>query len=171
MPPLPDWAPENPSPEFIRAARVLKPLPIEELLGGDQGGQGMAAMAESMKRFWPTLYEFFGTLSDEQTERFLSSSEEQPKILIPVKSLTAKQRVALENFFGVYRESVKGSLPQELQGMDDYRVMLYKMGAREDLSNVQVGVVAQGGHAVHILFCITRSDDSQDGSCTAFAQI
>jgi len=27
--PLPEWAPKDPSPEFLRAAKVLKPMPPE----------------------------------------------------------------------------------------------------------------------------------------------
>jgi len=171
LPPLPEWAPENPSPEFLRAARVLKPVPIEEQLGALRGDQAKQALVLRQKRFWPALYEFFGTLSDEQVERFLASREEPLKILIPVKSLTTKQRAALDNWFEIYHKVNEGTMSPELKFLEDYRVGLYKLGANQDLSNVKVGFVAQGGHAVHILFCITRPDGSQDGACTQFAEM
>ncbi|UCC69063.1 MAG: hypothetical protein JSV79_03860, partial [Armatimonadota bacterium] len=96
--PLPDWAPKNPSPEFLRALSVLKPIPLEELTRG--GGSGPAAEAQALRHrlMWPAAYEFFGTLSDEQIQRFLSSREEEKKILIPMQSLTPKQRRAFDTW-------------------------------------------------------------------------
>lgn len=47
---LPDWAPKNPSPEFLRAAKVLKPLPE------DAGGGGSPLTV--------AFHEMFGALTD-----------------------------------------------------------------------------------------------------------
>ncbi|NIM07263.1 MAG: hypothetical protein GTN69_08645 [Armatimonadetes bacterium] len=163
---LPEWTPEDPSPEFLRAAKVLKPLPPEMFQGMAQGNKAMETMLARMHEFWPALYELFGTLTDEQIEKFLSAKE----IRIPFKSLTAKQSAALDNWFAKYREAMQG-LPPELKLMEDYKIQLYREGADEDFSNVKVGFAAQQGHMVHIQFWIRKSDGSEDGPCTAFAQI
>ena len=63
---------------------------------------------------------------------------------------------------------MKGSGPETA----DYQIMLYKMGAKEDLSNVRVGFQAQEGHMVHIAFWITPSGGKEVGPiCTWFAEL
>ena len=60
---LPEWAPENPSPEFLRAAKVLKPMPEESFNSPED-----RAEAVTWLRYQQTLaagFEFFGTLTDE----------------------------------------------------------------------------------------------------------
>ena len=54
--PLPEWAPKNPSPEFMRAAKVLKPMPHE--------------LAQNNYPTLPSVWEFFGSLSDDQIREF-----------------------------------------------------------------------------------------------------
>ncbi len=53
----------------------------------------------------------------------------------------------------------------------DYLIILYKMGAKEDLSNVRVGFRAHEGHLVHITFWVTPPGGKEDYVCTMFAQI
>ena len=161
--PLPEWAPENPSPEFMRAAMVLTPLPAEYGQGSARGNPTAQAWYTRYRRTYVPSYEFFGTLSDQQIERFLS----QKKLLIRVPSLTTKQRAALDKWFELRREAMKGLGAES----EDFLVKLFKLGAGEDLSNVEVGFIASGGHAVHVLFCVTRSDGTRDGICTHFAVI
>ncbi len=160
--PLPEWAPENPSPEFVRAARVLKPIPQERLHAASEGDLAVQAQMQRYRLTYPATYEFFGTLSDEQIERFLGSKKKQ--IRIPVRSLTEAQRAALDNWFEVWREAL---------GEDhDHRVTLFKLGAKENLSNVDVGFWALGGHSVHIWFWVVEEDGSTGGSSSSyFAQI
>jgi len=137
--PLPEWAPENPSPEFLRAAKVLKPA--------------VQATLARFRRTWTAGYEFFGAMTDEQIDRFVSTKE----VRIPVRSLTAKQRAALDNYLNVWREAMSGTG----LGADDLLVILYKDGAREDLSNVGVGFVWGGTEqdpSVNLQFWITRPD-------------
>jgi hypothetical protein len=159
--PLPEWAPKNPSPEFLRAARVLKPIPPEEIAGSN--------LTEAMKARYGRLvcgaaYEFFGTLTDEQIHRFLATKE----IRIRVRDLTKPQRAALDAWFEAYREFGAGGPPEA----SDYLIMLYKMGAREDLSNVRVGFQALvGGHAVHIAFWVTPPAKKETWINTHVAQI
>jgi hypothetical protein len=143
--PLPDWAPKNPSPEFMRAWKVLKPSPPDAFNEFAKSDPAKFALAKRTSRTWAAAYEFFGTLADEQMRRFLSARE----IRMPVKSLTVKQRAALDNWFETWRKVMKdnGSVP------DDLLVLLFKMGARQDLSNVDVGFTAQNeAHRVHIIF-------------------
>jgi predicted small lipoprotein YifL len=163
--PLPEWAPKNPSPEFLRAARVLKPMPEEMLRGMFHGATFGGAVTQRYSLTFPAAYEFFGTLSDEQIGRFLSSKEEKRKILIMVKSLSAKQQAALEEWYRLWHAS--GIAPDE---PDDYRVFLYRNGAEENLSNARVGFVAQG-KAVHVLLCVMRSKGHNDGVCAHFAML
>ncbi len=47
MVPLPEWAPKDPSAEFLRAAKVLKPLPPEML---DAWAKGQPAMQAAVPR-------------------------------------------------------------------------------------------------------------------------
>ena len=152
--PLPEWAPENPSPEFLRAAKVLKPIP-PEMLGafGERAGPAVQATLARFRRTWTAGYEFFGAMTDEQIDRFVSTKE----VRIPVRSLTAKQRAALDNYLNVWREAMSGTG----LGADDLLVILYKDGAREDLSNVGVGFVWGGTEqdpSVNLQFWITRPD-------------
>ena len=92
--PLPEWAPKNPSPEFLRAAKVLRPLPDELIAPGKSGPEKQRSL-----RYYamtaPWAYELFGTLSDKQIQKFMASGE----IRIPIKELTAERRRALDRYF------------------------------------------------------------------------
>ncbi|UCC67630.1 MAG: hypothetical protein JSV79_10995, partial [Armatimonadota bacterium] len=103
--PLPDWAPENPSPEFLRAAKVLKPMPLETLSPGEEAVPGLAAVSARIRETWPAAYGVFGSLTDEQIERFVLTKE----VRMPIKSLTATQREALDTWFQTYRQAMKGA--------------------------------------------------------------
>jgi hypothetical protein len=168
---LPEWAPKNPSPEFVRAARVLKPVPPEMFGGANQSQPAVAAMLQRYSATFPALYEFFGTFTDEQIDRFLSTKT----ILVPVKSLTTSQRTALNNWFEAFRKAMQGGLPQGAPPeMADYLLVLYKAGAKEDLSNVEVGFDAAhlgAGHMVHIYFAVKQPDGKVNDFGTAFATL
>ena len=157
--PLPEWAPENPSPEFLRAARVLKPMPEESFSSPKD-----RAEAVSWLRYQRTLaagFELFGTLTDEQIERFLSARE----IRLPVGSLTEKQRLALDQWLDTWRDAMQGEGPHP-----DWLVLMYKAGAREDLSNVHVGFDCPA-HRVHIRFWITLPNGEVLGLGNGIADI
>ncbi|UCC67671.1 MAG: hypothetical protein JSV79_11200 [Armatimonadota bacterium] len=140
--PLPEWAPENPSPEFLRAARVLKPWPEERPAEEDLAQR---AVEERYRLTLPVAWELFGALTDAQMERFLSTKE----IRLPVKSLSEKQRLTLDRWFDAWRDAMQG------EGQyPDWLVVLYKTGAREDLSNVDVGFDS-AGRRVHICFWVS----------------
>ena len=89
-PVLPEWAPKNPSPEFLRAAQVLKLLPLDIAKSPARTDAENAIRIRGTTIKWTAAYELFGTLSDEQVERFLQS---KPKhLVIPIKQLTQRQR-------------------------------------------------------------------------------
>jgi len=169
--PLPEWAPKNPSPEFLRAAKVLKPMP-DELLQGIVGRSAEGeALLQRYRGTMPASYEFFGTLDDRQIERLRTSHE----IRIPAKALTPKQRAALNHWFEDWRAAMKGMRPE----LEDFLVSIYKIGGREDLSNVDVGFTAVSkegghivaGHLVQIYFWVKQPGGKVIDLGTAFAQI
>jgi len=137
--PLPDWAPKNPSPEFLRAARVLRGVPMDAVARGDMPEQSWRALLGYMRQINPTLWQLFGSLTDAQIDSFLSTK----KIAIPARDLAPKQRAAL----AAVLDANKGS-PIEMSGvgLPDFRTLLYKMGATEDLSNVTVGFTIEGAN-------------------------
>jgi hypothetical protein len=127
--PLPEWAPKHPSPEFLRAARVLKPLPMDLL---QRKGEAIGLSDEMLKRYtrwWAAGYELFGTFGDEQVGRF----RENGTLRLHVRDLTAKQRQAFEAFMDAKDKALAGT------DVSEYRILLYKFGAQKDLSNVDVG--------------------------------
>jgi hypothetical protein len=165
--PLPEWAPKNPSPEFLRAARVLKPLPDELLQpAAGEAPSGINAVLRRYRGTFQASYEFFGALDDRQIERFRATKQ----VRIPVRSLAAKQRAELDHWFESYRTVMRGTGPE----FEDYLTSLYKMGGKKDLSNVDVGFLAPGGtsgHIVHIYFWVRMPDGKVNDFGTAFAQI
>ncbi len=169
--PLPEWAPKSPSPEFLRAARVLKPMP-DELLQGIVGKSAEGeALLQRYRGIMPASYEFFGTLDDRQIERLRTTHE----IRIPAKALTPKQRAALNHWFEDWRAAMKGMRPE----LEDFLVSIYKIGGKEDLSNVDVGFTAVSkegghivaGHLVQIYFWVKQPGGKVIDLGTAFAQI
>jgi hypothetical protein len=146
--PLPDWAPANPSPQFLRAARVLKPIPQEA--PDMEGGRGSLAAKVVWARYLQTLpaaYEFFGTLSDEQIRRFLGAKE----IRLPLRTMPAAQRAVLDGWFEGWQTAFKGT------SNPDWLVVLYKLGAERDLSNVSAGFSVLG-RTVRLWFWVVQPD-------------
>ena len=106
---------------------------------------------------WHTLaYELFGSLTDEQIQRFETAWE----VRVPIKSATKEQRAALDKWF-----QAKGLLSP---GFDPL-VALYERGGKEDLSNVEfgfdhggIGRGTAGTYAVCLGWWIKRPDGSVD---------
>ena len=156
--PLPERAPARPSPEFLRAVWVLNLFPLEPMDPGADPAPGPTVLSARIHSTWPAAYELLGTLSDNQPERFLSTRE----VRIPMKSLNAPQRRALELWFEIYREAMRGTA-QALPAPEGCLVALYKEGAAEDLSNEDVGfstAASEGSHPVHISFWLKRPEDA-----------
>ena len=128
--PLPEWAPKDPSPEFLRAAKVLKPLPAELLQRKGESVGVSDSVLKMYTKWWAAGYDLFGTLSDRQVARVRSTG----LIRLRFASLTPKQRQAFESFMAAKDSALAG-----VSGYTEYRVVLYKFGAKQDLSNVDVG--------------------------------
>ncbi|UCC67631.1 MAG: hypothetical protein JSV79_11000 [Armatimonadota bacterium] len=139
--PLPDWAPEDPSPEFLRAAKVLRGVPMDAVGRGDLPEQSWRALLAYMKRVNPTLWRLFGSLSDAQIDSFLAAK----RIAIAVPDLTPGQMAALDAVL----DANKGN-EMEMEGVTvpDFRTLLYKMGAAEDLSDVTIGFTIEGANTL-----------------------
>jgi len=156
---LPEWAPEDPSPEFLRAAQVLKPLPASA--DADYSAGEIMKRRATARVAGPALFELFGSLTDEQLQEFLTSGE----IRLSVKEMTPRQRTALDAYFDKYAEAHKED--DSPLGRDQL-VTLYKWGAEEDLSNVDMGF-RRGGHGVGVTFWIKRPDGHERYLSHAFA--
>jgi len=139
--PLPEWAPANPSPEFLRAARVLRAAPMDAVGRGDMPEQSWRALLEYMRRVNARLWELFGSLSDAQIESFL----EAQRIAIAVRDLTPGQMAALDAVLDANRGN-----EMDISGvtLPDFRTLLYKMDAAEDLSNVTIGFTIEGANTL-----------------------
>jgi hypothetical protein len=122
-------------------------------------------------RTFPAAWELFGSLTDEQIQRFFTAKPDtddpdiSKMIFIPVKSLTLEQRAALDEYFDAWRTAMQGLPPEQILDADRL-VTLYKAGAKEDLSNLDVGF-NQAGRSVNITFRIRRPDKDMRGfGCT-----
>jgi hypothetical protein len=168
----------------VRAAKVLKPLPEEA--GG--GGSPLTV----------AFYEMFGTLTDKQMATFLERKQgklpadapadtralfaerfgarevggelvySRNEVSVPMKSLTPAQRKAFEKVKAAWSAALKA------EGEDDLLVHLYKIGATEDLSNVDVAFMATG-HEVNFLLMVTLKKSANmvttNSFGTSFAQL
>jgi len=170
---LPEWAPKNPSPAFLRATKVLKPLPLSFIKSPAKTDAENAARMKAAAITWAAAYEFFGTLSDRQVERFLQAKLRY--LVIPIKQLTQEQRAAVDRYFEAWRQTHKAVLLPGHPEIRDCVLMLYKRGAKRDLANVvagfDAGKRAGGGHVVSICFEVTKPDGERDGFVSAFAGI
>jgi hypothetical protein len=173
-PVLPSWAPKRPSQEFLRAAKVLKPIPPE---------------VQSYRPTYVPAWELFGSLTDKQAKQFLTPKQvSQPiaaiepgvqkylrekeqanqvgdklvyysqNIYVEVKSFSPRQRVLFDSLLSAWREESKGT-PEE-----DLLVLLYRLGAKKDLSNVQIGFSVRGRHAVDFGYMVVKQFSTASGA-------
>ena len=70
-----------------------------------------------------------------------------------------EKRQALEHFFAVYRQTMKG-VPITSEWSEDVEVELYRAGAREDLSNVDLIFDVRAGGAVRMVMYARKADGS-----------
>ena len=126
---MPEWAPKHPSPAFLRAARVLRPIPEDLMQSAAEANRMSQALLKRYEQWWPAGYEFFGTLTDQQVDRVRKTG----LLRLHARDLTAEQRRAFEAFMEAHDRALAG--PEH----PEYLVMLYKFGAKKDLSNVDVG--------------------------------
>ncbi len=153
---LPSWAPQHPSKEFLRAARILREMgtdvpPLPDTPQPQEDLAGKAFSTHYHRTLVPT-WELFGTLGDKQVARFLSTKQ----IRLPVKSFTKKQRDLLDRYFEVWRQEMKGLPERENEWSRDWLVALYKEGAREDLSNVLLTFQVRSRGRVAMILYVTQ---------------
>jgi len=162
--PLPHWAPKNPSPEFLRAARVLRPMPDEVSVARDKGDMVGRAWSEKYHRTFVVAWEFFGSLTDQQIERFVATK----RLRLLVKDLTPQQRAALYHYFDVWREQMKG-VPVDYQDQfgEDWLVELYRLGAKQDLSNVEITFDVRTSHIVRMMMRAQLAGGKFSAPCPA----
>ena len=150
---LPTWAPKNPSPEFLRAAKVLKPLPLES--NRAIGSLGVP------------VWECFGALTDQQMKDFMKIRQEKQKtdgmtqqtISYMKKNYGATERngyivynkreisVPVKTMYGIQRKACDSIV-------ESCKADLYKLGAAQDLSNVDLNLefYANGCHEMRVSF-------------------
>jgi hypothetical protein len=136
MPPLPDWAPKDPSPEFLRAARVIEP-DLPEFYRRAQASDDLMERAywTRLREVLPPAWELFGTLTDAQITRFLAGEE----LRLPIADLSSRQHALLQRYLQVWRSSMKGVGGKAVgENVADPLVELYRLGAAKDLSNVSL---------------------------------
>ena len=138
---LPAWAPEEPSPEFLSAARVLGSFPAEDSSQEDQ----------SFNQILVPTWEFFGTLDDDQVNSLLANKS----ISLPFGSLTRKQRSQFDNILSVYRQTMRNA---PADSSKDLLVLLYEKGARKDLSNVNLVIDIRPSGTVRFSYMIQQPD-------------
>ncbi len=163
---LPSWAPKHPSKEFLRAAKVFKPIPPE---------------VQAYDPLYVPAWEFFGTLTDQQVIAFMQRKQvtvprtgmdegavERLKthlgaresgaalvwytheVRLRFSSLSARQRRVFDSLVRAYPDEGR-------RRPDDLLVMLFRADAKKDLSNVQVGFNGAGGHVVEVTFTVLRT--------------
>jgi hypothetical protein len=103
--------------------------------------QTWRALLGYMKQVNPTLWQLFGSLSDAQIESFLAAK----RIALPVRGLTPRQWWALDAVLDANKDN-----QMQMSGvtLPDFRTGLYKMGAKEDLSNVTIGFTIEGANTL-----------------------
>ena len=157
---LPSWSPKHPSKEFLRAAKTLRPVPPE---------------AQEYEPIYVPAWELFGSLTDKQVKQFLTrqqvsrplaslepgfrkfaeESEEGRRVgdklvwylryvQVEMKAFSPRQRAIFDALTEAWRTQHRGT-PDE-----DLLVLLYKSGAKKDLSNVVVDFRTLGGHGVYL---------------------
>jgi hypothetical protein len=153
---LPSWAPENSSPEFLRAAKLLKPIPPE---------------AQPYSAEYIPCWELFGSLTDKQLAEFMKLKQyiirqqlskdtldrmearvegnelvfNYRTIQIPMQSLTPRQKELFNKYVAVYEGNNQGGKKPDLL------VDLYHAGAKQDLSNVMMCFLTNG-RLVRVVF-------------------
>jgi len=161
---LPDWAPENPSPEFLRAARVIEPQPEEFRPTADTSELTRLALHQRYTRTLVPAWEFFGTLSDDQIDRLIHTKSVDLRYM----DLSEKQRSTLLRYFDVHRDAFAGLPPEEREYGEDPLVELYKAGAFEDLSNVEIEFAIRRASGIVVMWVwVRQADGSRKLACPA----
>jgi hypothetical protein len=134
-------------------------MPAEFGPSADLSQESHRALTAFKQNTDPLCWELFGSLSDKQIERFLTSE----RVEIRVPDLTQKQREAFDSVLTAF----EGLRVQEMDV--DLRLTLHRDGAREDLSNVSIGFKMMGGKTV--AFFAKVSGQEEEHAYGGFAHI
>jgi len=147
---LPSWAPKNPSPEFVRAARVLKPLP---------------PVNHAVGLLDIPIWESFGALTDQQLNDFMKIQQVRLKTGIMPQQAISKMKKdygATEERGYIVYDTRRISIPVKAMSAVQRRAFdkvaeasrseLMKLGANQDMSNVSLDFDANGGHVMWVSF-------------------
>jgi hypothetical protein len=151
---LPEWAPADPSDEFLRGLRALLVVPTEQVLAPAGDNEELATyLKKMMNTLWPPAFELFGSLSEEEMATFFAEEE----LRLPVPSLPAEQQTVLDRWLAaadtvIARAPVGSDVPPK----GGYMALMKEEGAEEDLSNVDVGFGSKNG-MVGVYFWIKKT--------------
>jgi hypothetical protein len=79
------------------------------------------------------------------------------EIHIAFRDLAQRERRALLHHFDVYRQTFEGVTPPEGEGGGDVLVTLYRCGAREDLSNLDVQFRSRGSNTLALFLRLAQA--------------
>ncbi|MCE5323266.1 hypothetical protein LLG46_08115 [bacterium] len=143
---LPGWAPKNPSSGFVRAANALKSFPD----GSDK------AQDARLHQILVPAWEFLGTLGDDQ----ISSLTNNKQLRLPYGSLTKAQQSLISSFFETYRQTMKNVPPSDDWPSDELAEIV-KLGAKQDLSNVDIQLDIRANNLVRFACVIQYPNGSE----------
>jgi hypothetical protein len=149
---LPNWAPQHPSPEFLRAAKILT-----SYFWGEPKTLQEKVLKERMERIAVPAWEFFGTLNDQEMSKLMKSKD----LRMRYRTMRPRQQQALKAWLEVWRQNMKDLDSGWYQGgwQADWLVVLYKHGAKQDLSNVLCQFQIKNSRIVRAYLRIIQSDD------------
>jgi hypothetical protein len=147
---LPAWAPANPSPQFIRAATTLKPIPDDA-----QGPNPDQALHAKLDQVRIPAWEFFGTLSDQEVSNLKANKE----LKLPFGTMNSEQQAAFNHFLDVWQNIMK-DWPSNVGLKRDLRIALAGKGAKQDLSNVLCKLVVRDSGIVAMMLYVIQPDSS-----------
>jgi hypothetical protein len=126
---LPTWPPKHPSLEYQHAAKYL--YASDWKTEGHTYDLTTKTMLIKLDLCRIPAWEFFGLFDDEKIQQLVQEGQ----FRMPFRKMTPKQQAALRRYMDV-RSAVMKGMPYGAG--EDVLVSLYKNGAREDLSNVDV---------------------------------
>jgi hypothetical protein len=164
---MPEWAPDDPSDEFLIGLRALAAVPGEQVLKPAEGNAELTAfLTQMMEEVWPPAFEFFGALTEEQRATFFAKNE----VRMEMSSVPEAPRATLDRWFAAM-DRMLAATPEGVWPEEDgppeggYLELLRDDGAADDFSNVEVGFGARSG-MVGLYFWIEPIDGGPGGLVT-----
>jgi len=137
---LPVWAPQKPSPEFRRAAKMLKEPPSTTSEDAVE-----KAFESGRSQYLPPAWELFGTLEDRQ----IAELKQKRELLLAYKKMSGKQRNMLERLLFGWETADK-----------ELRRKVQRIKPAPNFSNVELVFAVHSGERVVILMQARQPDGS-----------